>query len=66
MEIQKMQFTKGDKFKVGEDSSTYTFINVTTNKKYGFKELNAEDEFEETSSFRIDNMLDHKLNIVKL
>ena len=44
MTIQGLDFKKGDKFQVGDDSSVYTFINVTTNEKYGFQELNAENE----------------------
>lgn len=63
--IQGLNFKKGDKFQVGSDSSVYTFINVTTNQKYGFNELNAENEFDSISSFRIDNMLEHGLKISK-
>ena len=49
MTIQGLNFKKGDKFQVGNDSSVYTFIDVTTNEKYGFQELNAENEFDSTS-----------------
>jgi hypothetical protein len=66
MTIQGLNFKKGDKFQVGGDSSIYTFINVTTNKKYGFQELNAENEFDSISSFRIDNMVELGLNIYKV
>jgi len=65
MTIQGLNFKKGDKFQVGNDSSVYTFIDVTTNEKYGFQELNAENEFDSTSSFRIDNMEDLGLSISK-
>ena len=65
MTIQGINFKKGNKFQVGEDSSIYTFVNVTTNEKYGFQELNAENEFDSISSFRIDNMLELGLNITK-
>jgi hypothetical protein len=66
MKIQGLNFKKGDKFQVGEDSSVYTFINVTTNKRYGFQELNCGNEFDSVSSFRIDNMLELGLNITKI
>jgi hypothetical protein len=67
MTIQGLSFKKGDKFQVGEDTSVYTFIDVTTNQRYGFQELNAENEFEfdSVSSFRIDNMVQLGLIIVK-
>jgi len=65
MTIQGLSFKKGDKFQVGEDSSVYTFIDVTTNERYGFQELNAENEFDSISSFRIDNMVQLGLIIVK-
>jgi len=67
MIIQGLSFKKGDKFQVGEDGSVYTFIDVTTNERYGFQELNAENEFDSNSisSFRIDNMVQLGLIIVK-
>ena len=65
MKIQGLNFIKGDKFKVGADSSIYTFINVTDNVR-GFKDLNAENEFDSISSFRIDNMIQLGLNIIKI
>ena len=66
MKIQGLDFKKGNKFKIGNDSSVYTYISVTTNKKYGFQELNAENEFDSISLFRIDNMLELGLNISKV
>ena len=66
MKIQGLNFKKGDKFKVGDDLSVYNFINVTTNEKYGFQELNAENEFDSISSFRINNMLELGLIISKV
>jgi Golgi nucleoside diphosphatase len=66
MTIQGLNLKKGDKFQVGDDSSVYTFINVTTNEKYGFEELNAENEFDSISSFRIDNMVELGLTISKV
>jgi hypothetical protein len=66
MKIQGLNFKKGDKFKVGDDSSVYTFVNITTNEKYGFQELNAENEFDSISSFRIDNMVELGLTISKV
>ena len=68
MIIQGLSFKKGDKFQVGEDESVYTFINVTTNERYGFQELNAKNEFcgSSISSFRIDNMVELGLIIFKL
>ena len=65
MKIQGLNFIKGDKFKIGADSSIYTFINVTDNVR-GFKDLNAENEFDSISSFRIDNMIQLGLNIIKI
>lgn len=65
MKIQGLNFIKGDKFKVGADSSIYTFINVTDNVR-GFKDLNAENEFDSISSFRVDNMIQLGLNIIKI
>ena len=65
MKIQGLNFIKGDKFKIGADSSIYTFINVTDNVR-GFKNLNAENEFDSISSFRIDNMIQLGLNIIKI
>ena len=55
MKIQGITLQKGDKFQVGEDSSIYTFIDVSENKR-GFIELNCENEFDSISSFRIDTM----------
>ena len=65
MEIQGLNFIKGDKFKVGTDSSVYTFINVTDNVR-GFQDLNADNEFDSVSSFRINNMVQLGLNITKI
>lgn len=65
MKIQGLNFIKGDKFKVGTDSSVYTFINVTDNVR-GFQDLNAYNEFDGVSSFRIDNMVQLGLNIIKI
>jgi len=65
MKIQGLNFIKGDKFKVGTDSSVYTFINVTDNVR-GFQNLNADNEFDSVSSFRIDNMVQLGLNITKI
>jgi len=55
MKIQGITLQRGDKFQVGEDSSIYTFIDVTESKR-GFLELNCENEFDSISSFRIDTM----------
>jgi len=55
MKIQGITLQRGDKFQVGEDSSIYTFIDVTESKR-GFLELNSENEFDSISSFRIDTM----------
>ena len=66
MKIQGLTFREGDQFQVGEDSSVYTFINVTVNERYGFEELNAGNEFGGTSSFRINNMESHGLFISKI
>jgi len=66
MEIQGLKFKKGDTFQVCDDSSVYTFIGVTTNERYGFKELNADNEFGGISSFRVDNMIELGLNISKI
>jgi len=66
MKIQGLNFKKGDKFQIGDDGSVYTFIDVTTNKKYGFQELNAENEFDSISYFRINNMLELGLIISKV
>lgn len=65
MIIQGLNFKKGDKFQVGQDSSVYTFINVTNNSR-GFQELNCGNEFDSVSSFRIDNMLELGLNVTKI
>ena len=64
MKTQGLNLIKGDKFQVGEDSSIYTFVNVTNNPR-GFQELNAKNEFDSVSSFRIDNMIELGLNITK-
>ena len=64
--IQGQNFYEGDKFTVGDDSSIYTFINITKNERYGFQELNAENEFGSVSSFRIDNMVEHGLIISRV
>ena len=56
MKIQNIYLIPGDTFKVGDDSSTYTFINISKNDRYGFDELNASNEFGGVSSFRIDTM----------
>ena len=65
MKIQGLNFIKGDNFKVGTDSSVYTFINITDNIR-GFQDLNADNEFDSVSSFRIDNMVQLGLNITKI
>ena len=65
MKIQGLNFIKGDKFKVGTDSSVYTFINITDNVR-GFQDLNADNEFDSVSSFRINNMVQLGLNITKI
>lgn len=65
MQIQGIEFTKGDKFQVGEDSSIYTYINVEDHK-LGFKVINAENEFDSTSTFRIDTMIANMLYIKKV
>ena len=66
MTIQGLNLKKGEKFQVGNDSSIYTFLNITKNDKYNFYELNADNEFDSTSSFRIDNMMELGLNITKI
>ena len=66
MKVQGIIFNAGDKFQLGDDSSVYTFINTTMNKKYGFEELVASNEFGGTSEFRIDNMESLGLFITKV
>jgi len=71
--IQGLNFKEGDKFQVGEDTSIYTFIKVAKHPKYGFNQLickndhgwgKGEGGFD--SSFRIDMMIEHRLNITKI
>lgn len=63
MKIQGNSLKKGDQFKLGDDSSVYTFINTTKNKRFGFQELNAKNDWDEFCSFRVDTMESNNLII---
>ena len=70
MQIQNTTLKPGDKFKVGDDTSIYTFVKVTKNDRYGYDQLicknNHGDDKRPYSIFRIDNMIEHELYISKL
>jgi len=70
MKIQNIELKPGDNFQVGQDTSIYTFLEVTKNERYGYDQLvcknNHDDPKRPTSIFRIDNMIEHELYITKL
>jgi len=63
--IQGHKLKDGDTFQVGDDSSTYTFRGTQDHTFRGFKQLVADNEFNDgtTSKFRIDNMKSEGLHI---
>ncbi len=65
--IQGVPLKKGDKFKISEDSSIYTFHGLEKNKRYGFDEILASSDWDDNIKpiWRIDTMESNKLFIKK-